>query len=402
MSRIAFIAGTYLPANYSVSDYTARLHTSLRDCGWESVVLTTYYAAEAAYDPHALGVVHGWRWTDLKALVKAIWDSDADAVHIQYQPQIYGYQPAILLLPILLRLSGWRSPIVTTVHEYGDWEWQDRGLLARFSAWLKQWGQQRQRWDRESGFLLTLSNAIIAIAPEVKTLIQAKLPNINRRLWYVPTATNIQAREMDCSSARQVLRQTSNWHEDVLVITCFDCLDSNNEIGTSLMAFKQVLTSQPQARLLVINGIGNSKLSVQETNTYQAQLQTKIDELELQSFVRVTDYLDEEIASRYLAGTDIGVLDSSVSFNRSSLVTLLAYGFPAIATHMPSDLPDGHPLLPIPPRDVAALTTALTELINCPDKRRQLGETSRVFSETLSWQNITQQHLEIYQSLFGR
>lgn len=182
MSRIAFVAGTYLPASCSVSDYTARLHACLRDRGMESVVLTTYHAAEAAYDPHALGVVHGWQWTDLKALVRAVRDSGADALHIQYHPRIYGYRSAILLLPLLLRLSGWRSPIIVTVHEYGSWEWQTQALPAQISGWLKQWGQQRQWWDRESGFLLTLSDAVIANEPEAKSLIQTRLPNINGRL----------------------------------------------------------------------------------------------------------------------------------------------------------------------------------------------------------------------------
>jgi len=402
MSRIAFIAGTYLPTSYGVSDYTARLHTSLRNRGMESVVLTTYYAAEAAYDPHALGVVHGWQWADLKALVKAVWDSGADALHIQYHPRIYGHQPAILLLPMLLRLSGWRSPIVTTVHEYGNWEWQDRGLLARFPAWLKQWGQQHQWWDREGGFLLTLSDATIAIAPEAKTLIQARLPSIDCRLWHVPTTANLQASETDCSSARQVLRQTCNWHENALVITYFGFLYSKKELETLLLAFKQVLTTQPQARLLVMGGLDNSELPVQETNTYLAQLQTTIDTLELHPFVHFSGYLDEKIVSRYLAGTDIGVLDRGMSLNSSSLMALLAHGLPAIATHMPSCLPDAHPLILIQPHDVATLTDALIELINCPDKRRQQGEASRVFSETFNWQNITQQHLEIYQSLFGK
>lgn len=395
MSRIAFIAGTYLPESDSVSDYTARLHTSLRDRGVESIVLTTYYAAEAAYDPHALGVVHGWRWVDLKALVKAVWDSGADAVHIQYHPQIYGHQPAILLLPLLLRLSGWRSPIVTTVHEYGNWEWQ-RGLLSRFSGWL----QQYTWWDREGGFLLTLSNATIAIAPEAKTLIQARLPNIERRLWHVPTVPNVQASETNCSAARQILRQNCNWHEDTLVITYFGFLHSGKELATLLLAFQQVLTTQPQTRLLVMDRKDSPKSTIQDDNTYLTQLQTTIDALELHSFVHFTGYLDEEIVSRYLAGSDIGVLDRDVSLNNSSLMSLLSHGLPAIATYMPSYLPDTHPLLLVPPHDVAALTTVLIELIDCPEKRRQQAKASQIFSENLNWQNITQQHLEIYQRLF--
>jgi hypothetical protein len=165
-------------------------------------VLTTHYAAEAAYDPHALGVVHGWRWADLKALVKAIWDSGAKALHVQYHPRIYGYQSAILFLPLLLRLSGWRSPIIVTVHEYGSWEWQAQTSPSRISAWLKQWGQQRQWWNREGGFLLTLSNAIIANVPEAKSLIQTRLPHMEDRL-------HVSTEPLDCPEKRRQQSETS-------------------------------------------------------------------------------------------------------------------------------------------------------------------------------------------------
>lgn len=402
MSRIAFIAGTYLPESYSVADYTARLHTSLRDRGVESVVLTTYYAAEAAYDPHALGVVHGWRWVDLKAMVQAVWNSDAQALHIHYHPQIYGDCPAILLLPMLLRLSGWRSPIVTTVHEYGNRKWQERGLLNRFLAWSKQWGQQCQWWDREGGFLLTLSDATIAIAPEVKTIIQARLPNIDRRLWYVPAGTDVQVSESDRSSARQILRQNCNWHQDTIAVTYCGSLSSGQELETLLLAFKQVLSTKPQARLLVMGEIDTAELPVQDASTYLTQLQIAIDELELGSFVHCIGCPDEEIASCYLAGADIGVLDRDVSLDaRGTLIAFLAYGLPAIATQVSPSLPNTHPLLLVPPRDVTALASVLLELIERPEARMQRGQASQVFSQAFNWQNITQQHLEIYQTLFS-
>lgn len=211
MTHIAFIAGTYIPESCSVSDYTVCLHTCLRDRGIESVVLTTHYAAEAAYDPHALGVVHGWQWLDLKALVKAVWDSSADALHVQYHPQIYGDRSAILLLPLLLRLSGWRSPIIVTIHEYGNREWQVRALPSQFLAWLKQWGQQRQWWDRESGFLLTLSDAIIANLPEAKTLIQARLPHISDRLHVSTEPIDCLEKRIQQGEASRELNESFIW-----------------------------------------------------------------------------------------------------------------------------------------------------------------------------------------------
>lgn len=191
MTRIAVIAGTYLPEKCYVSAYTSNLCNSLREHGIESVVLTTYYAAEAAYDPQALGVVHGWRFADLIALVQAVRASKADILHIQYSPQIYGYQPAILLLPLLLRIAGWRSLIVTTVHEYGCWEWQPQKIPRQIVEWLKQQGQHNYWWDREDGFLLTRSDAVITTTTETETLIYKRLPRL-KNLVHIPIASNVE------------------------------------------------------------------------------------------------------------------------------------------------------------------------------------------------------------------
>jgi glycosyltransferase involved in cell wall biosynthesis len=188
MTRIALIAGSYLPERCSVADYTAHLCAALReDC--ESVVLTTYYAAEAAYDPNAIGVVHGWRLADLPALVRAVHNSKADILHIQHTPGIYGFERAILLLPLLLKASGWRSPIVTTVHEYG---------------W---WGQQRHWWDRKGGFLLTLSDAVIVTNVNDETIIHNRLPKLKNPVFHIPIAANVEVEQTD----GRVFGQNFSW-----------------------------------------------------------------------------------------------------------------------------------------------------------------------------------------------
>ncbi len=192
MNRIALIAGTYLPEHCSVAAYTAHLGAALRKNCVESVVLTTYYAAEAAYDPYAIGVVHGWRLADLWALVQAVHASRANLLHIQYAASSYSFEHAILLLPLLLKLSGWRSPIVTTVHEYGWREWQPQKIPPQLLAWLKTWGQQRSWWDGEDGFLLTLSDAVIATNTEVETILHKRLPKLKNRVSHIPIAANLE------------------------------------------------------------------------------------------------------------------------------------------------------------------------------------------------------------------
>ena len=397
MNRIALIAGTYLPERSSVANYTAHLCTNLRQNKIESVVLTTYYAAEAAYDPNAIGVVHGWRLTDMRALVQAVRATKADLLHIQYSASNYG-SDAILLLPLLLRLTKWRSPIVTTVHDYGWWDSQK--IYPQLFAWLN-WGQKRHLWDGENGFLLTLSDAIIATNTHVGTLIHNRLPKLKNRVFHIPAAANVGVAAIERKRARQILRENCNWSNDSVVIAFFGFLKPGEGLEILLPAFKQVLATQPQARLLLIGGVENLALSSEESKRYLLQLQILTAELELLQLVYFTDYTSSEATSHYLTGADIGVLpcDRGVNLGSSSLLTLLAHSLPVVATQGQISLPAGHPIQLIPPRDVVALTAMLLELINNQDKRMQLGAIGRVLGQSFTWQSIVKRHLAVYESL---
>lgn len=185
MTRIVLIAGTYLPEQCSIAEYTMHLCANLCEYGVESSVFTTYYDAEAAYDPNAIGVVHGWRLADLFTLVRAVHASKAEVLHIQYAAKIYGSERAILLLPIMLRKTGWRSPIVTTVHEY---EWQKQPKLApQPIKWLKQLDFP---WSNQSEDLLKISDAVIVTNPGVEKAIHNQLPQI-KQVFRIPNATNV-------------------------------------------------------------------------------------------------------------------------------------------------------------------------------------------------------------------
>ncbi len=401
MTRIALIAGTYLPEGCGVADYTAHLRAALRsEYGFQSVLLTTYYAAEAAYDPNAIGVVHGWRLADLWALVQAVHDSGADILHIQHAAGTYGFKRAIFLLPLLLRVTGWRSPIVTTVHEYGWWEWQLKSIPSELIEWLKMWGQRRHLWDREDGFLLTLSDAIITTNTDAETAIHNRLPELKNRVFHIPIAANVEVAPINRTTARQMLRELCNWSEDSLVIAFFGFLHPAKGLETLLSAFKQVLANYPQARLLLIGGVNSLALGGEDSKRYWVQLHGLVAQLGLLPLVHLTGYVSAETASHYLAGADIGVLpfNHGITLKSSSLLTLLAHGLPVVATQQ-NTIPEGHPIQLVPPRDINALASALLELLNNPNERTHLGAAGRAFRRNFNWQSIARAHLEVYKTL---
>lgn len=401
MTRVALIAGTYLPQRCGVAHYTARLCAALSEYCVKPVILTNYYAVEVAHEPNAIAVVHGWRLADLITLARAVHATGADILHIQHAAGSYGFERAIFLLPLLLRATGWRGKIVTTVHEYGWWEWQPKGVSPQVVEWLKMWGQRRGWWDREDGFLLTLSNVIITTNADAEAAIYARIPALASRACHISIAANVEVAAIDRATARHLLRENCSWPEDSVVIAFFGFLHPVKGLETLLPAFKQVLATQPQARLLLIGGVESLALRGEDAKRYWIGLHALVAELGLMQVVHLTGYVTAETASQYLAGADIGVLpfNHGLTLKSGSLLTLLAHGLPVVATQHLTSLPDGHPVRLVPPRDIDALVTGLLELLNNPVGRSQLGEASRAFMQNFNWQSIAKAHLEVYEKL---
>jgi len=398
MTRIALIAGTYQPESCGVAHYTARLRETLSQQGIESVVLTTHAAAVVANDPSVKGVVRDWRLANLLSLVQAVHLTNADILHIQHAAGTYGFERAIFLLPLLLRATGWRAPIVTTVHEYGWWEWQPLGVPPQVVEYLKMWGQRRRWWDREDGFLLTLSDAVITTNADAETIIDQRLPELSDRVYRIPIAANVDIAPIERDTAHQLLQEKCRWPENATVIAFFGFLHPVKGLETLLAAFKQVLATQPQARLLLVGGVESLALGGEDAKRYWDKLHALVAELDLSQLVHLTGYVSAETASHYMAGADIGALpfNHGVTLKSGSLLALLAHGLPVVATQHNTSLPDGHPVRLVPPRDIDALTARLLDLLKNPAERAQLGEAGRAFIQNFNWQEIGRSHRSVY------
>ncbi len=398
-NTITIIAGTYNPEHCGVAHYTARLRNALKTLEIESVVLTTYAAAKEVNDKSVRGAVQDWRFADLISLVQAIHATDTDILHIQHAAGTYGFERAIFLLPLLLKVTGYGKPIVTTVHEYGWWEWQPKGIPPQLVEWLKMWGQQQGWWDREDGFLLTLSDAVITTNAEAELVIHKRLPQLINRLSGIPIAANVDRYPIDRNQAQQELRERYNFASDTTPIAFFGFLHPVKGLETLLPAFKKVLTTHEHARLLLIGGVESLALPLEEAKRYWDKLHAFVVELNLSEMVHFTGYLDAETASKYLLGSDIGVLpfNHGLTMKSGSLLTLLAHGLPVIGTQHNTPLPDGHPVQLVPPRNINVLADALCQLLNHPDRRNDLGDAGCTFIQSFTWTNIGRSHLNVYQ-----
>lgn len=403
MSNIAFITGTYQPKHCGVAHYTSHLRHALAQQGVSSTVLTTSEAAKRAEEAGVIGAVKKWRLVNMLPLLRAIHTTQADILHIQHAAGTYGFERAIFLLPLLLRLTGWRSPIITTIHEYGWWEWQPNWLPADLLETLKNWGQQRQWWDREDGFLITQSDEVITTNHSAEQIIHNRLPNSKQKVHQIPIGANVSVASIDKSQARQRVRQACGWTEDTQIIAFFGFLHPVKGLETLLSAFKQVSQTHPNARLLLIGGVESLALQDEQASNYWNKLQAEIAKLGLHGKVCLTGYLEEAAASRCLSSADIGVLpfNHGVTLKSGSLLAMLAHSLPTIATcSNPPDpeLSDRFVQL-TSPHDEAQLAAKISDLLDNPDLQLRLGAAGHQFSQKFTWQGIADAHLDIYQSV---
>lgn len=409
MNCIALIAGTYQPASCGVAHYTAHLREILATKGINTIVLTTHQAAQESNEPNVLGVVERWHWQEMLPLLRSLHSLKFDLLHIQHAAGTYSFDRSIFLLPLLLKLTRWQVPIVTTIHEYGWWEWQPPYIPLQLLEGIKMWGQQQRWWDREDGFLLTQSQAIITTNNEAENIIIQRLPELSHRVHRIPIGANIKVVDSDLEKrthARKQLQNNCGWSDDTIIIVFFGFLHPVKGLEILIPAFKQVLSSQPQARLLLLGGVESLALPKKQAEQYWNQLTTLIEELELSDFVHMTGYLDSDTVSHYLTGADIGVLpfNHGVTLKSGSLLALMTHHLPVIATRSNSPDPileDENLVRSIDPRNQKQLVRELIELISDPDSRFELGEAGYNFSQQFTWPSIVSKHLEIYRSLLS-
>ena len=410
MTRVAIVAGTYRPERCGVAHYTERLRRALDERGVSSLVLTTKEAARASKDPDVRGVVRGWGLPDLPVLARAVrgamHDEGADVIHIQHAAGTYDFKRAVFFLPPLLRAAGYRAPLVTTVHEYGWWEWEPRGVPRNLVEVLKTWGQRRGLWDREDGFLLTGSDALITTNYHAETAISERLPWLAPRLRRIPLVANVDVVPVDRSGVGEEVRSQYGWPREAEIIAYFGFLHPVKGIENLLKAYRGVLEARPQARLLLVGGVESLALG-DEADWYWNKLRGLIEELGLDGSVGMTGYVPEREASRLLSGADVGVLpfNEGVTLKSGTLLTLFAHGLPVVATRPDPpepDLVDGQLLRLVERRDATKLSAVLSDLLEDSQMRTRLGEAGLAYAGNLSWPATAERHVEVYKSVLKR
>lgn len=174
---------------------------------------------------------------------------------------------------------------------------------------------------------------------------------------------------------------------DILLFSAARLIPIKNQ-ATLITAMKSVVTSAPNARLLIA-GDGESR----------PELETRIADMELRDQVILLGHRTD--VPELLAAADIYVLPSIAETMSNAILEAMAAGKPIVSSDLPAI---AYILTPecaflIPPTDTGALAAAILRLINNPGLRAAMGRTAAERAVQFSATHMATEHEALYRKL---
>lgn len=392
---MALVCGTYAPTHDGVADYVRRLADELRGAGVDVVVAAGAGAGGAPTDESAVAVAPDWSWRHLCGAARALDGLAADLVHVQFAPSAYGYSPAVGRLPALLR-----TPVVTTLHEYGWWRWP---------SWMPEraWPvlERTGRRDRESGLLGPRSRALLVTNETHARVVRDRL---GREPEVVPIGPNVPGPGPEAASSAVRVRQRFGVPPGVPLLAFFGFVHPVKGVRELVDATALLRDAGRDVHVVVAGGFASLALPGAEAASFRAEVEERIGDRNVADRVVLTDWLGGEEVSELLSGADAVVLPFThgVTTKSGSLLAALAHGVPVLATTADDpdpDLVDGSTVLTIEVRrDPSAIAAALVRLLDHPEEAAQVAAGGAALADGRSWSAIADAHLEVYRRALGR
>lgn len=394
-TRVGLVCGYFDPVRDGVADYTRRLAAHLRAAGLDAVVCTTEGWAQA-HGEGAVGVTSRWDLFGMVTAARALRRLDVDVLHVQFAPSVYAGSRAVGLLPLLLPR---RMRLVVTLHEYGVWSRQ--GVAARARAAL--WGALERRGlvDRETLLLMPRAAEVLVSSPEHQEVLRARFGQRAPRSVEVPIGLNVEVGGIGSATVRSDVRRALAAGPAAPLVVFFGFLHPEKALDRLITAVAALRDEHPGVHLLLIGGAASHSVPRSAGHRLRRDLERVADDCGMRGQVHITGYLPGPELSRLLSAADVAAfaLNDGVTRKSGSLLTAFAAGVPVVATAragvvtQPTEMGG---VLRVPPRDSAALTAALRQVLGDPALAARLRSAGEAAAAQQSWDAIVAAHTDVY------
>lgn len=296
---------------------------------------------------------------------------------------LHGYSQKSMLLVVLALLTGKRIATKLTSVGYDDPEsMKKRGRLA-------SWCNSRAR-------------VFFGVSPRFQALYAASgLPAGRFRL--IPNGVDLARFRPASPEERRALRHDLNLPADAVVVLFVGFFSREKCPDLLFDAWARVATRGDTPSVLVF--VGATRSAYYEVDPDLAvDIRARAAQMGLDRQIRFVEATRE--IEKYQRAADVFVLPSVREGLPNALLEAMACGTPCVATRLEGVtdtlIDDGASGILIPPRDVAALETALALLVSHPDRARAMGDRARErIVRDFALVNTAREYLAVYRELLA-
>jgi glycosyltransferase involved in cell wall biosynthesis len=367
MKKVLIISGSLPPIACGVGFYAHRLIHELVNRNLDIGVLSTKDVTNDL--PVIVNTVPNWRVISLYKMLRAINNSRAEIIHIQYPAVGYGRQLGINFLPYAIRLFKPHLKILITLHEYHQ------------SRWI---GKLRNRFTVLPAHKIFVSNRQDLAA----------LGGSSNKVSVVPIGANFDVAKPNPKIFKKIVRE-QGLDENKPILIFFGYAYPAKKLEVLIDALSEPELQDYQALLLT---------SFDKKSDYRRMLTDKIDRLNQHvKRVGVTGFMPEEEVSAILQEGKYFVLPLSNPLNPKSgtAIAAIQHGLlvlsrgtadPAVTAPF-SHLKNCYLMDEVNGRSIAE---AIRHLEESPDVVRAMLQGAEKLKKYFSWKNILEEHIKIY------
>jgi len=193
-------------------------------------------------------------------------------------------------------------------------------------------------------------------------------------------------------SSRNIIRSEMRFDANYKIILFFGAIRPYKGLDTLLKSFSKVLIKFPETRLLVAGKLWEN----------WQPYDNLITSLEITDYVTTfLDYIPSGEVHKFFNSSDLVVLPYHRFDSQSGVgTTAIAFRKPLIVTRvggLPDLVADNRYI--VPPKDVKALTKAITACIGDPNEMQAMALSAAEISKSLSWPAIAKKTCDVYDQL---
>jgi len=375
--KVAYV-GTYVPRECGIATFTRDLLSATKHLGndeeIESIVValnepdkTIHYSKEVQF------TISQDKQDDYLQAADFLNNSDVDCCILEHEYGIYGGQSGLYILPFLHRLA---APVIVTFHTVLERpSYNEKAVLIEIS--------------KMATAIVVMSNKAIGLLQRIYRVPLEKISCIDHGVPHF-SKSQLEAKE-----------ELGLLGKDVLLT--FGFLGRNKGVETVIKALTKVVNRFPNT-LYVILGKTHPNVMKHSGEEYRNYLEALVVQNNLTDYVIfINEFVDQETLATYLSACDIYITPyiNEAQITSGTLSYAIGAGACVLSTpywHAKELLKEGRGRL-FDFKDVAGLSSLLTELLGDKEKLKELRACAYAYGKDTTWTKIAEKYVKLYKTI---